>query len=115
MGSDGGGTHQAEAAAYIISDRREPDLQASLGQTDPAHPAEPITPLGRAEYLLDPTAYVPDRRVVCFEAIKRSLPTPRCGLHGERHSATGEDELLAVAAGERAVAIHVAWLSGQHG
>src|SRR6188472_1644781 len=52
---------------------------------------------------------------MCLEAIKGCLPTPGSGLHDERHATTGEDELFAVAAGERAVAIHVAWLSWQDG
>ena len=109
------GTQYAEAAPNIVGHCGEPDLQTSVGQSDPPHPAQPIASFGGTKNLLDPSPYTAHLPIVRLETIKRRLAAPCACLHGEWYAAAGEDQLLTVSAGEGAIAIHVAWLRWQHG
>jgi len=61
------GTLQAPKALHIVSDRRKMDLQPCLSEADPAHAAEIVAALPRAEDFFDARTNPPQRAVMRFE------------------------------------------------
>ncbi len=106
-GSRRRGREQTPAPAQVIGHRREPDLQARLGQAEPAHPAQAVGPLPGAEHLLDPGPHPAHFGVVRLQPRQRLRATPGARVDDARRSTTSPDDGLGSAAREGAVAVCV--------
>lgn len=98
-----------------MGNRSEPDLQAGLRKSQPAHLAQPLGPFGRAEHLLNPATHPTDLGIVHPQPLFRCRPTKPARVHDACPAASGTDDPLGPVTLMGAVTIGVAGCIGQDG